>query len=369
MNRLPAILAVAALWIGVGLLSVHCGSHAQSQSVSTPEPTPAPATPTPQPLPPLKADLHCDTLSQIRLYGGSLNGSANLQVDLPRLRRAGNNGQVFMTWSTTASIRNGFAWDVILKQIDIFDSYSTGSDDRIALVRTGAELDNVLKSDKTAAVLGLEGAYCLEEDLQRLDVLANRGVRIIGPVWNYNNDFADSATAQKPRWNGLSPLGIELVARCNDRGLLIDAAHASEKTVAAILEQSSDPIIDTHTACKALCNHPRNLSDGQIEAICSRGGVIGILFHSPYLTCGTRHATMEDVLDHLDHLVQVGGIECAAIGSDFDGNIVAAEGLQDISQWPGLLDGLKARGYTDEQIAAIAGGNFARLFRRVCDKW
>ncbi|MDP8257642.1 MAG: dipeptidase [Candidatus Alcyoniella australis] len=319
------------------------------------------------PVPKLIVDLHCDTLNKLRLNGGELAANPRLQVDLERLAAAGLNGQVFMSWSSTQSIRGGFSWKVILAQLDIFDAQSAASNGRLRLVRNAVELDNTLREGRIAAFLGLEGAYCLEDDLGRLEQLAQRGVRIVGPVWNHHNDFCDSATQSPPRWNGLSPLGNELVARCNELGLLIDAAHAAPQTIADILEQSSDPIIDTHSACRALCDHPRNLSDEQIRTICGRGGVVGVLFHSPHLVKG-RRATLEDVLDHIEHVVQVGGVQCAAIGSDFDGNIVAAKGLEDVSRRPELLRGLQNRGYSDEQLALIAGGNFARVFRQVCDK-
>lgn len=237
------------------------------------------------------------------------------------------------------------------------------SSGRMALVSCCDEIvSNAAKGIRSVA-LGLENALPIGDSLLLLDLFYAFGVRYMTLTHNGNNLVCDAAMAPSPRWGGLSPFGREVVRHMNDLGMLVDISHLSDDTVRDILELSRVPVAATHSCCRALQEHPRNLSDQLMRKLAGNGGVIQVNFYPVFLSGG--ECSFRRVADHIDHAVKVAGIEGVGIGTDFDGIDYAPQGLEDVSCMGVLWDELSVRGYSDDDIDRIAGGNFLRVLREV----
>jgi membrane dipeptidase len=215
---------------------------------------------------------------------------------------------------------------------------------------------------KIASFLSIEGAGAFSKDISRIDYFIDRGVRLIGPVHSANNDLASSATGKKID-HGLTPLGEEFCERVYKRGALIDVSHLSDAgfgDLIPIAKAHGAPIVATHSNARAVAAHPRNLTDDQLRAIKESGGVAGLNFHSPFVTTKEK-ATMADVIAQLEHMVRVAGVDHVAIGSDYDGGITPAEGLEDASTFPRFAAALRKRGMSREDILKIFSLNALRV--------
>lgn len=254
--------------------------------------------------------------------------------------------------------------------------------DETMLVRTRADLEQSLASDKLGLLLSMEGAEPFGYDPALADVFWELGVRVFGLTWNRRNPFADGAAEQGR--GGLSRLGRELVERLFARGAVLDLAHASEQTFADVLELAggTGSVIVSHAACRAVYDTPRNVSDEQLRELAAAGGVLGIMAH-PVATNPAK-ATVEGVVDHVAHAVKVMGVEAVGLGADFIRQVVesgavvappdsllpegvamgdAVDGLVGPDDYPNLIEALARRGFSEEEVAAIANGNFLRLLR------
>lgn len=276
--------------------------------------------------------------------------------------------------------------------------------DRLGLATTAAEVTSVVESGRMAVLIGIENGYALGADVEQVAYFANRGARYIGLVHSSNNALGDSATdADGPIHGGLSPLGFEVVAEMNRLGIMIDISHASDDVVRDVLSASRAPIIASHSSARAVYDHPRNLPDDLLRAIADRGGVVQVNTLGAYLADlknspgrdaalgelraelaalgpgapGAREkfwfglgrinaehpppkAALSDVLDHIDHLVQVMGIDHVGVGSDFDGG-GGVTGFYHVGEIPNLTAGLIERGYSESEIGKIWSGNLLRV--------
>jgi membrane dipeptidase len=215
---------------------------------------------------------------------------------------------------------------------------------------------------KIASFLSIEGAGAFSKDISRIDYFIDRGVRLIGPVHSANNDLASSATGKKID-HGFTPLGKEFCERVYRRGALIDVSHLSDSgfsDLIPIARAHGAPIVATHSNARAVAAHPRNLTDDQLRAIKESGGVAGLNFHSPFVTTKEK-ATTADVIAQLEHMVRVAGVDHVAIGSDYDGGITPAEGLEDASTFPRFAAALRKRGMAREDILKIFSLNALRV--------
>ena len=233
---------------------------------------------------------------------------------------------------------------------------------------------------RTGLLLSMEGAEPLGYDPCMLDVFWLLGVRMLALTWNRRNPFADGLS--EARDGGLSELGRGLVARAAGLGMIMDLAHASERTYFDVLEEAPDaPVVVSHAGCRAVYDTPRNPSDGQLRALAERGGVLGVM--ALPLSVDLQAPTLERFLDHVDHAVDVMGIDHVGIGADFMAQIVASgaepavqatslmpdgrsfaeaiPGLEGPADYPALALALEARGYRGDDLAAILGGNLLRL--------
>ena len=196
------------------------------------------------------------------------------------------------------------------------------------------------------------------------------GVRYIGLTWNNSNKISTSAkdAVLKNKQGGLTDFGREVIKRMNETGMLIDVSHTSEAGFWDVIELSSSPIIASHSDCYEINPHYRNLTDEQIKAIANKGGYIGINFYDEFLEKDGKQngTTLNKVIEHIDHIKNLAGVDCIGIGSDFDGGISPPADLYDATQYPELTKKLLERGYTPQEINKILGENFLRVFKQVC---
>ncbi|HEY2731941.1 MAG TPA: membrane dipeptidase, partial [Polyangia bacterium] len=184
------------------------------------------------------------------------------------------------------------------------------------------------------------------------------GVRFVGPLWERDSACGTSCRTTPARDAGLTDRGRALVRACNDAGIFLDVSHASRKTFWDLHERSTTPVFSSHSGAAGVHPHPRNLDDDQIRAVASRGGIVGVIFVSPYL--GGPFCDLDRVVDHVEHVAKVGGEDCVALGSDFDGFMILPRGLRDAADLPRLTELLWRRGWREPQLGKFLGGNALR---------
>lgn len=229
------------------------------------------------------------------------------------------------------------------------------------IIATGhQDLFNLKKTGKKAICLGIENGYAIGRDLKNLKMFKEMGVSYITLCHNSNNDICDSAMDKK-EWNGLSPFGSKVVREMNRAGLLIDVSHASEKTFYDVLETSALPVFASHSSCRALCDHPRNLTDRQILDLAEHGGVIQICMYKGFINKDEEKASLSDLIRHINHVVQlVGDTDHVGIGSDFDGD-GGLIGCNSINEMINITIRLLDEGYSEEDLRKIWGVNLIRV--------
>ena len=215
---------------------------------------------------------------------------------------------------------------------------------------------------KANFLLTIEGGEVFEGGPQTVDAFALWGARIAAIVWNNENSFACPAAVGNDR--GLTQRGQKLVEHMNAQHIAVDVSHLNDAGVKDLLSLSKTPIIASHSCCRALCNHPRNLTDDQLKAIFTMGGYVGINFYPLFLK-GEQQATIDDLILHIDHMVDLGGAEHIGMGSDFDGIDSHPVGLEHAGCVHALFDRMKERGYDDVAIRNFAGENFRRYLEKV----
>ncbi|RLC77192.1 MAG: membrane dipeptidase [Chloroflexi bacterium] len=284
--------------------------------------------------------------------------------DIPRLLEGGVTAQVFALFIPTDELPSG-PLRYTLHLMDAFYEALDKAAERLLLARTAADIRRAKEEGKLAAILSMEGAEGIEEDLTVLKMLYRLGLRMLGITWSRRNKAADGVSDEGPD-EGLTDFGRELVAELNRLGIIIDVSHLAPKGVADVLEASQHPVVASHSNAYALCPHYRNLTDEQIRAIADKGGVIGVTFVPRFLTTGPADASLEHVLDHIDHIIRVAGVDHVGIGSDFEGfSDPSPKGLEDVTCFPNITKGLLERGYSEDVVEKILGGNFLRVFEEV----
>ena len=310
-------------------------------------------------------DGHCDTLGDAvagaRRRRDLLTRGGRGHLDLPRMREGGINVQIFACFPGADRL-NACPTTSALQRLEAFYDLMRRAPAEITLISTAQDLAAITPDGPIGGILGLEGVEALAGDLNLLYTFHRLGVRNIGLTWNPRNAAADGVGAGTDF--GLTPFGRDLVVACNELGVMVDVSHLNAAGVEDVLAISAKPIIASHSNARALYDHPRNLSDDQIRGIAEKGGVIGATFVSHFLNPDFRQASLDDVLDHIDHLVQVAGIDHVGIGSDFDGCLPPPE-LDSGEKYPAITQGLLRRGYAPEDIRKILGENFRRVFLEV----
>ena len=218
------------------------------------------------------------------------------------------------------------------------------------------------EAGKANFMLTIEGGEAFNGGMQTVDAFALWGVRIAAIVWNNENMFATPANTGSDK--GLTAQGRGLIARMNRQHMAVDVSHLNIAGVKDALSISTAPIIASHSCCRALCDHPRNLTDDQLKAIFGMGGYVGVNFFPMFLH-PSNQADIDTVIDHIDHMASLGGAKFIGMGSDFDGIETHPVGLEHAGTVYGLLDRMKVRGYSDEAISDFAGENLKRYMAKL----
>lgn len=349
-------------------------------------------------------DSHCDTPSQIMRQRDLRLDNNRGHVDFPKLKR-GDIGAVFFALYASATLSPDEATKAALEMAaGVFDAVAS-SDTADMAYSTDDILANRDKG-KVSILLGMENGAPIQHSLPLLRLFYRLGVRYMTLTHNGDNEIGDSA-AKGSTWNGLSPFGIEVVEEMNSIGMLVDIAHASDKTFFDCIHYSKAPVVSTHSCCRAIAGHSRNMTDEMIRAMADKGGVIQINFYPTFLSdafardfaewekahgnadeieqayISSPHSDakkeawyslvdsmselqrpgVEAIVDHIDHAVNVGGIDHVGIGSDFDGIAVTPYGVEDISKTGLVFDEMRRRGYSEDSIEKVAGKNFLRVLK------
>ncbi len=305
-------------------------------------------------------DAHCDALMTAREQGRTIwEESGEGQWDLPRARASGVACQVLALCS---SREKGLSpLNQVL--IGIADLYRALKEYPGAFVIREAADWGRLAGGNLGVLLALEGCDALEGSPELLEALYALGVRCLSLTWNLRNDLADGV-GDETSGGGLTRLGRLVVREAARLGMVLDVSHLSTRGFWDAMEMNEGAWVATHSNCRALMDHPRNLTDDQIKAIAARGGVIGINFYPPFLTAAPQ-ARIEDVVRHILYVAELVGPEHVGLGSDFDGIDVAPAGLEDVTKTPRLIKALDEAGLSQRELSLILWENWLRVFQRV----
>jgi membrane dipeptidase len=250
-----------------------------------------------------------------------------------------------------------------IQMIDVFFSEMGKNSKTITFNRTHKGILKTQAEQKIAAVLSVEGGEALQGDLGVLRTLYKLGVRVLTLTHSIRNRLGDGCNESSQ--SGLTQFGIQVVQEMNTLGMIIDVSHINEKGFRDAISISQEPIIASHSNARALCDHVRNLTDDQIQAIAQIGGVIGVTFVRNFLSSKPEETSVETVLNHIDHIEELVGAKHIGIGSDYDGMGPGPKGLEHVGKIKNITRGLIQRGYSDNEIEGILGGNFLRIFDRI----
>ncbi|WP_411700442.1 dipeptidase [Conyzicola sp.] len=292
-------------------------------------------------------------------------------TDIARLRAGGVGAQFWSVWVEDV-VAGERAVQSTLEQIDWVYRLVARYPDDFAIARSATDVVEAQQSGRIASLLGAEGAHSLNDSPAVLRMLARLGVRYLTLTHTNNTSWADSAT-DEPRHGGLSERGIRYIAELNRLGVLVDLSHVAPSTMHAALDATTSPVIFSHSSCRALSDHPRNVPDDVLARLADNGGVIMITFVPQFLserfaawaegdmTAPAPAVTISDVTDHIEHARAVAGVRHIGLGGDFDGTDMFPVGLDGVDGYPALLDELAGRGWGVDDLAALAGGNVLRV--------
>ena len=315
-------------------------------------------------------DMHCDTLMRAYIEKKeSIYQNPEFMLDIDRMRKGNCLAQYFAIFMLQESMweesRGPFPNDLeyIKSLVSIFQKSMKEYSELIAPAGTMQELEENAAAGKISGILTLEDGRAVAGQLERLEWMYEQGIRMITLTWNYENCFGypnseDRGIMQK----GLKPFGKEAIVRMNELGMAVDVSHLSDGGFWDVVKLSKKPFVASHSNCRALSPHSRNMTDEMIRALAEKGGVMGLNFAGPFLNAdaASRESTLARMILHLKHMVKVGGIEIAAIGTDFDGT----EGIFDIpdcSKMQLLFETMGKHGFTEAQIEKIAYQNVKRV--------
>ena len=405
-------IGLGALLLIFGFLIISCSSQQKETDLATQVSTLHDKV--------LTVDTHADTPSRLLREDWDIGerhestGRRASKIDLPRMAEGGLDAEFFAVFvGQGARTPEGYAAakDRAYRMLDAIHKMCEDYPELVALATTPEDAYRIENEGKRAAFIGMENGYPIGRDLSLIEKYYDRGVRYITLCHSADNDICDSSTDRGgPEDNGLSEFGKEVVAECNRLGIMVDVSHASEKSFFDIIETTKAPIIASHSSVRALCDHARNLTDEQLKALAKNDGVAQICFVSSFIKeqppnperesalvalrekYGSRRniqdeaarakvmeeyqeiyekypgerTTLQELVDHIDHVVELIGVDHVGIGTDFDGG-GGVEGCNDVSEMPNITEELLKRGYSEEDIQKIWGGNIMRVFSRVIE--
>jgi len=328
-------------------------------------------------------------------------------VDIPRMKEGGVDVQVVALYVENFLYPDKCAWQAF-PMIDAMKKAIEKNADSVELARTGSDIERIVHSGKIAMPLSIEGGHAIENSLELLRQYHDLGVSSMTLTHGISHDWADSSS-DEPRWHGLNDFGKEVVREMNRLHMVVDVSHVSDETFYDALKTTADPVVASHSCCRALNPHSRNMSDDMLKALAQNGGVVGINFVVYHLSEEYNRArkelravgqpfyalvpeiedvelriavdhlnggrdfpmeglpTVEDILDHIDHAVHIAGVDHVGIGADMIARMPSPVGMRGAHDYPALTVGLKRRGYSDGDIRKIMGENMLRVWKSVTD--
>ncbi|HUQ54132.1 dipeptidase [Lentzea sp.] len=320
----------------------------------------------------------------------------SLHTDVVKMREGGLGMQFWSVWIPTKLAGDG-AVTAVLEQVELVYELAERYSDHLGVATTAAEAEKVFASGRVASLIGAEGGHSINSSLGVLRALRRLGVRYMTLTHNDNTPWADSATDQ-PEHGGLTEFGRDVVREMNRIGMLVDLSHVAPSTMHAALETSVKPVIFSHSSCRHVADHPRNVPDDVLVELRSNGGVAMITFVPSFVSprfaewdaalreamaaAGENHAdldarkvfgekwavgnpaptaTLDDVVAHVEHAREVVGIDHIGLGGDYDGVQALPEGLEDVSTYPNLIGALLDRGWSEDDCTKLAGANVLRV--------
>ncbi len=315
----------------------------------------------------LTLDTHCDTPMFFSQGIDIRRRDPKILVDLHKMEEGGLDASIMAAYIPQGARDNeGLAAatrmaDDLLAKIDKM----VGEADGVELARTPADLMRLKRQGKHAIMKAIENGYALAKDISNVERYAREGVVYITLCHNGDNDICDSAAKTHNEHGGVSKYGEQVIHEMNRCGIMVDLSHGGEKSFYDAMEISSLPIVCSHASARALCDHPRNLTDEQLRALRKNGGVAQVTFYEGFLRRDGK-ATVLDAMAHLEHIIEVAGIEHAGIGSDFDGD-GGVPGIASAAEMINITKRLLRKRYSEDDMALIWGGNFLRVMQQVQD--
>ena len=283
-------------------------------------------------------------------------------LDLPRMIEGGLTCQTFAMYTG----RRAFMPEAPLVAIQMVDKFYSEieANPEIVAVTKHDEILTAKKENKVCGLLSMEGAEPLMGEIAALRVYYRLGVRILSFAWNYRTPFADGLNAKRSE-SKLPDLGIQALEEMNKLGMIFDVSHLSDSVFWDAVDVVKGAFIASHSNARALCDHPRNCTDDMIKAIADHGGVLGMNYAPSFVVKDGKDANVSHLVDHIDHIVKLVGPDHVGLGSDFDGIRNPPEGIETVDKTPNITRVLVQRGYSDEDILKILGGNHMRVFKEV----
>jgi membrane dipeptidase len=354
-------------------------------------------------------DTHDDTTQRLMDGGFDLGPrAAEGSIDIPRMKEGGLDALFLSIW-IPSKVKGPQAVQRATAQIEAVRDQIRKHSSELVLATTATQIRDTHKQGKIAVLIGVEGGHMINSDLSILREYAELGARYMTLTHSGNCEWADSST-DKPEHNGLSDFGKQVILEMNRLGMIVDISHVSDKTFRDVLEVSKAPVFASHSSCRAICDHPRNMTDDLMRALAAKGGVVQINFHEGFLSQEFRNAEKADptinnaiaaevlkrcgdkegcqliegdkitreyvlqgklprvewtkIIEHIDHAVKVAGIDHVGLGSDFDGANMPF-GMEDATKLPKITEALLQKGYSDGDVKKILGENTLRLMSDV----
>ena len=324
----------------------------------------------------------------------------SLHTDIPRLRQGGVGAQFWSVWVPGETAKRGAALTTTIEQIEFVKAMIAQYPETFELALTADDIERIAKTGKIASLIGVEGGYSIEGSIPVLRQLYGMGARYMTLTHSDSLDWADSGT-DAPRSGGLSPFGEEVVREMNRLGMMVDISHVSPDAMKAALKVTKAPVIFSHSSARGIADHPRNVPDDVLKLTAENGGVVMVNFFSSFIVPESAErdmkrmeyrreiaktitdegeieqamkrwdaehgrggrGTIHTLVDHIDHIVKVAGVDHVGIGSDYDGVSMLPEQLEDVSTYPYITQALLDRGYSHDDIKKINGGNLLRVMR------